>query len=238
MGTGVEMTRPLPTRALLTAALTLGLLSACGNDQAARDAKMTMPTGQKVAALFAGLLGPKTAKPVDPAAVAAVRKQLEQAGQPVVLVRVARFGYANLMAPYGQNGPISTWASSSSQSVSLKDGILVATRGFGPDLMSARVPDLAQVRQAKGYFHRGYSVLDGADQGHVSEYDCTFAEAGHENIDVFGKTYATRKVAESCEGPDLTFENAYWFDDRGILRQSDQHATAGMPTVRVQRIID
>ncbi|OZA04916.1 MAG: hypothetical protein B7Y02_16015 [Rhodobacterales bacterium 17-64-5] len=232
------MSHLLSLRSGLAAALSLGLLAGCGNDPAAQDARQTLPSARMFTEAFTRTFAPNAAKPADPAAVAAVRQGLEQAGTPVVLVRVARFGYANLMGPYGQNGAVTTWASNSSQTVALQDGILVATRGFGPDLMSARVPDLAQVRRASGYFHRGYAALDGADQSHLLEYDCTFAEAGRENIDVFGKTYAARKVTESCEGPDMVFQNAYWFDQIGVLRQSDQHATAGLSTVRLQRIVD
>lgn len=218
--------------------VTLAALAACGNDLAAQAARSHLPKGQQVKALLTGLFVKPNPTPVDPIAVVKLRVALEQAGQPVIFVKVPSLGYANLFAPYGENGDVITWANATYQSVALKGGVLVATRGFGPDLMSAKVPTLAQVRRASGKVQRDYYELDGADQKRRYHYDCTFAPVGPGPVDVFGKTYAARKVIESCAGPDMTFENAYWFDVDGILRRSQQHAGPSLPMVQIDRLVD
>ncbi len=236
MGTCVEMKR---TRtAAFAAILSLLALSACGTDPTARESKAALPTKDTLSAALSGIFSRKAPAVQDPVLVASTRAQLERLGNPAISVAVPKNGYFNFFGPYGQNGPVATWASSTLETVSLSDGILIATRGFGPDLMAARAPDIGQVRRATGYFHRGYSYLDGADQRQFIEYDCTFAPAGSESINVFAKTYVARKVVETCEGLDTSFENTYWFDNSGTLRQSDQRLSPQLPIMRLQRLVD
>lgn len=235
MGTGLEMTGMKNPLRLLICALTL--LADCGNAPDARDAKNSSQAFAQLAKLFAGKLNPGNAA-LDPAAVAALRTALEKDGQPVYSVAIAAFPYANLMAPYGQNGDVQTWASTSYETISLRDSILVATRGFGPDLMSAVAPSLAQVRKGSGSFHRIYYYLDGADQTQSYGLDCQFAPSGSEDVSVLGKSYPTHVVTESCSGSGYNVKNIYWFDGSGKLRQSDQVMTLGVSPMRLQRVID
>lgn len=235
MGAGVEMTRR--TKAFVSLACLL-LVAACGTDPVARETLSHLPKGRALAALVSGLFYKPKPTAVDPAAVATLRSALEKAGQPVLLVKVPQLRYANLFAPYGQNGDVITWASSSYQTIALQDGILLATRGFGTDLMSAKGPTLAQIRRGSGTFQREYFDLDGADQNRHFSYTCTLAKAGAEEVEVFGARYATRKVVESCVGPDLSFENAFWFDADGSLRLSDQHAGPGLAVMQIGRILN
>lgn len=216
----------------------LGLAAGCGSDPIVQESRAHLPKGQAIGAMVSALFVKPKPAAVDPAAVAAVRQALVQAGQPVLLVKVPSLGYANLFAPYGENGDVTTWASPTGQTIALKDGLLVATRGFGTDLMSAKVPALRQVRRGNGTFARDYYDLDGADQNRRLSYACSFALVGAETIEVFGASYATHKVSETCLGPVQSFENAYWFDADGNLRQSVQHAAPGLPTLQIARIID
>jgi hypothetical protein len=142
------------------------------------------------------------------------------------------------MAPYGDNGPIRTWASNTYETVSLQDGILVATRGFGNDIMSSSAPSLGQVKSGAGFFHRVYYYLDGADQSQRADFDCNFAASGSETVAVLDKAYATRRVTESCSNPDTSFENLYWFDGSGSLRQSLQFVSVQAASMQLQRVLD
>lgn len=235
MGAGVEM-KAMKNRypALLCALL---LLAACGNSPDALDSQNSLNAGKQLSGLIGGKLNGSKAT-LDPAAVSTLRSALEKDGQPIYSVSVADISYANLMAPYGQNGNVQTWASMSYETISLRDGILVATRGFGPDLMSAVAPDLAQVRKASGSFHRTYYYLDGADQTQTYGLDCQFAPSGAADVTVLGKVYATQSVTETCAGSGYDIKNVYWFDRSGKLRQSDQVMTLGRSPMRMQRVID
>lgn len=235
MGTGLEMMAMKTRFAVLLGALSL--LASCGNAPDARDSQNTLAAGKQLTGLVSSKLNGNSAT-LDPAAVATLRNTLEKDGQPIYSVSVADLTYANLMAPYGQNGNVQTWASMSYETVSLRDGILVATRGFGPDLMSSVAPDLAQVRNASGNFHRIYYYLDGADQTQSYGMDCQFVPSGAADVTVLGKVYATRSVIETCSGSGYDIKNVYWFDSSGKLRQSDQVMTLGLSPMRLQRVID
>ena len=175
---------------------------------------------------------------LDPNAVATLRNTLQADRQPITLVMHPSLKYTNLMAPYGQNGDVQTWASMHYETVALRQGLLVATRGFGPDLMSSTGPSVAQISAGHGTTNRRYFYLDGGDQPHEFDYTCTLATAGAESVTVLGKPFATRKISESCVGPQGSFVNQYWFDHGTNLRQSRQMAVPGLESLVLQRVID
>lgn len=234
MGTGLEMKFEFPG---LTGAamLALALLSACGTDPEVTENRSVASGFKAAAASFLTLGRQPAAANLDSASV---RTALQQFGQPIYGVKIDKMRYVNFMVPYGENGPIRTWASKSYETISLKDGIVVATRGFGADLMSATAPTLGQAKSASGFFHRVYYYLDGADQPQQSDFDCNFASSGTETITVLGAAYATHRVTESCSNPQTRFENLYWFDGSGSLRQSLQYVSAQAALVQLQRVID
>lgn len=232
MGTGLEMN--VTRRTLSGLGLCLALLSACGNDSQSLENR----AAAKVVRDFATGLVNRRAGPAPAIDYAAVRAALLESGQPVYSVKIDKLHYRDFMAPYGENGPIQTWASNTYESVSMNDGIVVATRGFGPDIMSATVPALGQVSSAKGFFHRVYYYLDGADQPQRVDFDCNFAAAGSDTVTVLDQTYVTRRVTESCANPQSSFENSYWFDTSGRLRQSLQFVSEQVASMQLQRVID
>jgi hypothetical protein len=182
-----------------------------------------------------------TATSKDPAIVAMIlnfRKGLEKDGQAITLASNGSLHYGTLLAPFGGNNGVQTWSSTSYQTISLRDGVMVATRGFGPDLMSSVLPAISTIATGRGTTRHRYSYLDGADQPQSLDYICTLAAAGVESIDVMAKPFATRKVTESCSGPAGTFTNEYWFDHGSNLRQSKQFLAPGLDDMFLQRVID
>lgn len=236
MGPGVEM--KLNARTLTAAFLALSLLSACGNDQQADETKAALGTAKLIGKLIVNFGRNPTTNPPDPATIAIARAALEKGGTPVYRIDVKKLRYMNFMAPYGDNGPVKTWASTAYETVSLNDGILVATRGFGPDLMSAVAPSLGQVRSGNGFFHRVYYHLDGADQPIRTDFDCEFSPSGSETVVVMGISYTTKGVTESCSNPAERFENTYSFDGSGKLRQSVQYVSSLAAMMQLQRVVD
>jgi Group 4 capsule polysaccharide lipoprotein gfcB, YjbF len=138
----------------------------------------------------------------------------------------------------GQNGEVLTWGSDRKQTISLRQGILVATRGYGPDLMSAEVPGLAQIATGAGSTQRRHFYLDGADQRQVLEFSCTLSSPGSEEIEILGLALVARKVTESCAGPGGSFDNLYWFDAGQHLVQSSQLMIPGLKNLLVQQVTD
>ncbi|MGV8985768.1 MAG: YjbF family lipoprotein [Cypionkella sp.] len=214
------------------------ILAGCGTTPEAGETKATLSAFKAIGAAIGGLGRKQSATKPDAATLASFRQILVQVGKPIYSVTIKKSGYANMMTPYGSNGNVQTWASGAQETISLNDGVLVATRGFGADIMTSVAPDLSQIRNAVGGFHRVYYYLDGADQDQSLGFDCRFEATGTETVSVVGKPYATHRVTEDCASPHSEFKNVYWFDGSGKLRQSDQFVSPELATMRLQRVID
>ena len=234
MGTVLEMRTQLLS---VLCAITLG---ACGN---APDIQTARAGTQSLIALFRGKTteSPIGANPNDPAikaGILALRAGMQKDGQPVILASNKSLKFGTFLAPFGGSNGVITWSSTGYQMISLKDGVMVATRGFGPDLMSSVLPTIGTIAAAQGTTQRRYSYLDGGDQPQSQDYTCILAPGGSESIEVVGLTFVTRKVTEACSGDAGTFTNEYWFDGGTKLRQSKQFLALGLDNMSIQRVID
>jgi hypothetical protein len=206
--------------------LALGLLIGCGSNGSVEDFKRT-------ASGVSGLL--RRPPPMD---VAAERATVEAAGTRVIAVVIdKRFG--SYMQPYvaDRDGKV-TWAAQTLETVVTRDGIVLETHGFAQDLMASRAPTAAQVASAQGSFHRIYENLDGRDSATQRDYDCDFAPGSAEKVVILGLAYPTRQVVETCFKGEERFQNRYWIDQSGKIRQSEQVLTPGRPPMKIQHIID
>lgn len=213
------------------------ILSACSSDQ---PAGVYRQGGKGVAAVLKARFQPDKSglAAIKPADAAALRTVLQQDGQPIYLVEVRHLAYLDLMATYGQNGDVTTWASPAYQSIAVRQGVVLATRGFGDDLMSSTGPSVAQIAIGQGATQRQYFYIDGADQGVQRSFTCKLTSAGPQSTVILSRTYATRKVVETCSGPSGAFQNEFWFDNGTNLRQSRQMFALGLEKVLMQRVID
>lgn len=151
------------------------------------------------------------------------RAALEAAGGEYMLAAVPSRGAAALVQKVGSNGAKSTWLSPDGISVTFESGLLVATRGLGPDLMAAQAPGLiAALRHGAGEYTRIHEYLDGNDQIVRQSYVCRVTRAGGETITVVDRSYATVKHEENCTSGGQSFQNLYWQDSSGVTRKSRQ----------------
>lgn len=195
------------------AALTLGLaLAACSNDpgrnagwQTARAALASIAKPQKPSEL------PRlTPAQVDASPVRLLYVTVESDGRGTGFGRIA-----------GNLGT-ETYASLDGITLTLRDGLLLSTRGLPPDLMSSQAPSAGAIASGRGSHARSYQVLDGADRTFSLAYDCHLRPEGQETLAIAGRSHATRVVDEVCIGDGSVFENRYWIDGRGKIRQSRQ----------------
>lgn len=220
--------------------LALGL-AGCGNDNS--GAMTALPVKDILKAQIEKLKGTPapTAVPaleVDAATLAEGRKVLEATGSPVLSVSDPLLGIASFMTPIGTNGGVITWANPGYQTVSTRNGVILATRGFVTDLMSADAPSADQLRSGAGSYRRVNYVLDGADQTRALEMTCTLSVSNNETITIIGKAYVTQRVNEACTGEAGDLANVYWFDETGAIRQSSQGRSPGVENLQLQAIID
>jgi hypothetical protein len=106
--------------------------------------------------------------------------------------------------------------------VSLRQGVLLATRGFGADLMAADVPGAATLAKGGSAYSRAHTLLDGTDQPIRTIYSCSVMSRQPQAIVVVEVSYQTTHVVESCSDGNSTFENEFWFEGAQKLRKSRQ----------------
>ncbi len=135
------------------------------------------------------------------------------------------------------NGADQTWTSQSGFTATYSDGMLVATRGFGDDLMAS---DTVQSRlalvQGGGTAQRSHDFLDDFDQMTTVRFDCEIVAQGREVIDLGLRQPNLAKYEETCTSPKLVFANIYWLDDTGEILQSRQFVSQTVAYLRFNRL--
>ena len=129
-------------RWLIALALAVSV-GACGNDT-------TQPgVGKAVVASLKGRLagGEEAPRPTADQLRAAITPEFraQSGNKPLLIVTSQRVPVSSILTMFAENGGVRTYLSPDQISFSLRNGVLVATRGLGDDLMSADVSDVEPV---------------------------------------------------------------------------------------------
>ncbi len=139
---------------------------------------------------------------------------LQATANPVTLIDAETRGGQFLIVEIQRNGAYRTYAASSRQTITFRDGIMVATRGFGGDLMSSEADALAGLVSARragtvSYVHR---TLTADDRTVTRSYTCAVAPGGAAPGDTGGQL-----VTATCSGDGETFEDVFVVDRSGAI---------------------
>jgi hypothetical protein len=189
--------------AALMAALALG-----GCDQAMRGALGSLDLTDNVAAVQPQLVGEDRLDVVIPAREARAR-----------------------LGPVARTGDVTVWQTLDGITLSMRQGLLVATRGLGDDLMSAEVDGvLALLRGASGEGPVPHirSRLDGEDRTEFRSYQC--------RRDAGGTDAGLRRVEVLCISPQDRFTNTYWLNSAGAVIRSRQWISPALGHLESTRI--
>ena len=184
------MTMRAASLAALLAATTLG---ACG-------------LGGKAVAPVAGML-----TGARPASAVSMPKD-----GPEITVTLTFRGIRFPMRQLETEGDVTTWIAADGATMETRNGMVIATRGFGQDLMSASVPTPAQLVGGAGH-QRVHFFLDGTDTTNRRDYTCTVAAATGGD----GPAVA-HHLTEACVAERRRVTNEYWIDSRLRVIKSKQ----------------
>lgn len=229
-------TRRAAARFAGMAAVCLGLLAGCGND-----------TGKTENARLAGLAfneifgalksnkgeaGPK----VDPEALSA--KALATTPGPLLLVSFEKLGGASVVGLYGENGAKRTFALSKDQTVTLRHGLLEATRGYANDLMSAETEGVGALIRSRraGQAQRIQRYLDGEWVERPLILTCTVQPGEGKSFSFAGVGYSGTQVAEHCTGGGVSVDNVYLVSADGRILMSRQWVGPEIGNVSLQTL--
>lgn len=133
-------------------------------------------------------------------------------GEPLLQITLPAQGARATLKRVGGNGAVETWQSGDGVSVSLRRGVVVATRGLGFDLMGA---DASQTLTAlsgggqSGPYRHQMRYLTGDNHSTYLSASCTLTRVGgrHE---------------ETCVTHRGRFTNLYFLDSAGQILRSRQ----------------
>lgn len=194
------------------------LLSACGNDPE--------PTSNGAVLKSLSSAGMARITSGGTAAEPITRARLAEVVTPVMLITIERTGVEALFAEIETARGVETWSSVDDLTISLRNGVIVATRGFGPDLMAASVPSVS-LASGNGQGHtRRHSTLNGEDQPVQTDFACRFVSDGVKAVEIVEITYQLTHIAETCTAGDVSFQNEFWIGSDQKIRKSRQWISA------------
>lgn len=233
--------RRLPTR-LPRVPMLAGLLAAtlalagCGNQKSELG-------GLAVGALKGLIAGQAAAPAPDPRQVL-TREMLDATPMPVLLVDNETSGRSGTLIAVADNGPWRSWRDAEGLGLNFRAGLLGRSQGLGPDLVSADLDEpLAALAALLGGRARTvadavrvHRYLDGERREVIRSFLCDYRMAGAETLTLFARSYATRRVVETCRGPDLAFRNDYWVGGDGAVRKSRQWVGPEAGYLRIEQL--
>ena len=123
-------------------------------------------------------------------------------------------------------GPIVVWRTDDNITLTLRGGVLVATRGLGGDILSADTLQApGRPGPALGTGQRRLFLRTGGNRVETLTLACAVTDLGPDTIVIVERPHATRHLREDCQGGGGRIVNDYWVDyDAGLVWQSRQWA--------------
>lgn len=159
--------------------------------------------------------------------VGEITQAMEVIDGPLAVVSFEKSQTTAVIRVVETNGAYRTWAnwgSSERRSVTTRNGLIVATRGLGHDLMSSDVDDTLNLvsRREAGHAKRVQRYLDGNNTIVAIEADCTIQKGGATEVQMGVGKRAAVEMIESCDAGDRSFRNIYKVASDGRILQSNQ----------------
>ncbi len=166
-------------------------------------------------------------EPMDAATLRAATTPalVAEIGDPILIAQVPARNAVAAMIRVGTNDGVDTFLTPDGISISTRNGMIVGTRGFGFDLMTADIAEsaaaIAGQRKRAVRIHR---YLDGENQLFTRSFVCRYAAKDE------------RQITESCQSPTISFVNEYVLDIQGKILSSRQWVSPQIGSIVTEHI--
>lgn len=134
-------------------------------------------------------------------------------------------------------GQIVVWRTEDNVTLTLRSGVLVATRGLGDDILSASALVKTGVSGPVSGGERRYQIRGLDNRAQSLAMICSRHDLGPAPVEIVEITYSTRHIQERCEAKDGVVVNDYWVDSRsGRVWQSRQWAGPTIGYLRIRQL--
>lgn len=180
----------------------------------------------------------RTPPQTDPRATL-TRQILDAQTQPLILAILPANGTFSSLNRIGENGPVTTWVTPDGATVSFRDGVVVATRGLGADLMTSDMKGTlaALAGRTDGYYQRFQGMLGGQSEIVYRSFQCRVTARAPETVVIVGRAHATTRTEESCVSPEVAVTNVYWRGTDGTMWKSRQWIGAEIGYLETERLV-
>lgn len=195
------------------------IMAGCGNIQ---------DDDSVIGQIRTSLAAPKQAASPAPD-IAALRARftpeiMAQIGGPILIVQIPSRDAVAVLTRVGTNGDVDTFLTPDGITISLRDGMVVATRGLGFDLMTADIAaPLIAVTGSGDTAVRVHRYLDGENQIVAQSFGCAYSVP------------AARQVTETCRSSSGEFENIFVMDAKGNIAASRQWISPQIGAVLIEQ---
>lgn len=236
------MRRGLLMPTLILALMPVLMLAGCsGGDEVPSLELQLIRTSQTI---IAARLAPEVDRP---ALTRAALNTVEGAFIEVTLERRDQLAYLHVNASRrdGDPGQIVVWRSDDNITLAMRNGVLIATRGLGNDVLSVNAQVSGDTPGPARGGEKAFHIRDRENKSLYLPLVCDLADLGPETIEIVETRYATHHLRETCEGGVAGGDagrpgqvvNDYWVDARaGLVWQSRQWAGPGIGYLRVRRL--
>lgn len=209
----------------LSAFVALVAVAACASGEVNRARMLDTDTSP--------ILPPTASIPVAPEQLREIAAS--GTGQPLMIARMGDGATMSMTAETA--GDRAVWTAPDGRRLFMENDVIVATQSMGEDLMAMEAPRKPVQERVGETYVRSYQH-NTPDQVVVTNFDCEMQAAGSETVRVMEASVDTTRLVESCAGPDgRQFQNAYWVDGGGDVRQSREWVNARLGTVEMLRLI-
>ena len=159
---------------------------------------------------------------------------------PLLYVGVEGLGRESTVQPIETLDGVTTWRTPDGTSaISTRDGLVVATRSLGDDLMSADLAGSIAASKGQGgdgYYPRFHTTLDGEYQTEFRSFQCIVTAREPATLNILGTARATIRTDEICATPSFDVTNSYWRGTDGELVRSEQWISEGTGVIITERL--
>lgn len=144
----------------------------------------------------------------------------EQLASPKMQVQIASRGAQALLVRVAVNQDVETWLTADNISLSFRQGVLVASRGLGFDLMAADASGTLAALQGQGapVYRRQMRFLTSDQRSTYLMAGCSLTATEAEMV--AGRQ--TRRLEEQCQAHRHKITNLFWVDGAGHILRSQQ----------------
>ena len=152
------------------------------------------------------------------------REWLSNFSQPIILLSSLDGKKSATLVALGDYKNKLTWVSADGISVSFKNGILIATRGYSQDLLESKQTDLNSIfLSSKKKRSKTYRYLNGQNEYEELSFSCSVKTKKNVGSAFLDMTLNTTKFTEKCEAGTNNHTNEYYvLPNTNIVLRSKQ----------------